>query len=353
MEIGPSIRDYYGVPAHENITHLAFVFRSADSSKEGKDDGGKDIFAAVFDDDYAVTIIQPDKNLVVIVGDTIPFEAASNLTSDLSLFMGETLIKSVNGTSISYSFIMDVSGDYWFHVSASSGDEQAADSVFVHVLETMSEVPLPDTLVDGISYVNNEMVQLVLYAPGKEHVFVIGDFNNWTPGSGSRMNKDGSRFWITLDGLESGTEYAFQYLVDGVLNIADPYSEKVLDPWNDKWIPEEIWSALINLKLSEAGKRIEINHASMDVRIIGNFGVESLSVNPSFSKSGWWYGYFEGDSIDVSDLQEPIMLGPGEYRLFTSKRLILPDITTNCRYIPIRLKECSTWSRRRTPGSLS
>ena len=244
LEIGPSIREYYGVPAHENITHLAFVFRSADSSKEGKADGGKDIFAEVFGDAYAVTIIQPDKNLVVNPGATLPFEAASNITSDLSLFMGETLVKSVNGTSISHSFIMDTSGDYWIHVSASSGDEEAADSVFVHVLETLSEVNMPDTLVDGISYVNNEMVQLALYAPGKEHVFVIGDFNHWIPGSDSRMNKDGSRFWITLDGLEPGIEYAFQYLVDGELTIADPYSEKVLDPWNDKWIPDEIYPGL-------------------------------------------------------------------------------------------------------------
>jgi len=244
LEIGPSIREYYGVPAQETITHLAFVFRSADSSKEGKDDGGKDIFAEVFDDAYAVTIIQPDKDLVVNVGATILFEAASNLTSDLSLFIGETLVKSENGTSISHSFIMDTSGDYWIHVSASSGGEEVADSVFVHVLETIPEVPLPATLVDGINYIDNQEVQLVLYAPGKEHVFVIGDFNKWTPGSASRMNKDGDRFWITLDGLEAGTEYAFQYLVDGTLVIADPYSEKVLDPWNDKWIPEEIYPDL-------------------------------------------------------------------------------------------------------------
>jgi hypothetical protein len=65
----------------------------------------------------------------------------------------------------------------------------------------------------------------------------------------------------------------------------------------------------------------------MDVRIIGNFDVEMRSVNPSFSKSGWWYSYFEGDSIQVSDLQEPISLEPGEYRIYTSKRLGKPDIT--------------------------
>ena len=132
LEIGPAIRDYYGVPANETITHLAFVFRSADSSKEGKDDGGKDIFAEVFDDAFAVSIIQPDGNRVLDPGDTILFEAASNQEADLSLFMDETLVKSVSGTSISNSFIMNSTGDYWIRVSATSGDETVADSVFIN-----------------------------------------------------------------------------------------------------------------------------------------------------------------------------------------------------------------------------
>ena len=244
LEIGPTIRDYYGVPANETITHLAFVFRSADSSKEGKDDGEKDIFAEVFDDAFAVSIIQPDGNRVLDPGDTILFEAATNQEADLSLFMDETLVKSVSGTSISHSFIMNSPGDYWIRVSATSGDETVEDSVFIHVLETLADLSIPDSLKDGINYVDDNMVQIVLFAPGKEHVFIIGDFNDWTPGSGSRMNIDGDRFWITLDGLEPGTEYAFQYLVDGTLTIADPYSEKVLDPWSDKWISEETYPDL-------------------------------------------------------------------------------------------------------------
>jgi hypothetical protein len=103
----------------------------------------------------------------------------------------------------------------------------------------------------------------------------------------------------------------------------------------------QVWSALIQLKtseaafssddfdlfLSDAAKRIEINHADMDVRIIGNFGVETLAVNPSFSKTGTWYSFFGGDSIQVSDTQDPISLEPGAYRLYTSKRLTKPDIT--------------------------
>ncbi|MCD4711153.1 MAG: T9SS type A sorting domain-containing protein [Bacteroidales bacterium] len=244
LEIGPTIRDYYVVPTGETITHMAFVFRSADSGKEGKDDGEKNIFAEVFDETFTVSIIQPDKNLIIDPGETVQFEAATNKESDISLYNGETLIESITGTTITHSFVLNTAGDYWLRVTASSNDEVAADSVFIHVLETLSEVTLPDTLIDGINYIDDQMVQMVLYAPGKEHVFVIGDFNEWTPGSGSRMNRDGDRFWITLDNLEPGIEYAFQYLVDGSLTITDPYSEKVLDPWNDKWITEETYPGL-------------------------------------------------------------------------------------------------------------
>ncbi len=244
LEIGPSIREYYGVSAQDSIRYMAFVFRSADSSREGKDDGGKDIYVEVFNDAYTVSIIQPDGNLVINPGESFQFEAATNRESDLSLYMDQTLVKSETGTSLSHSFVMNTPGDYWIHVNSFSDGEEAKDSVFVHVLVALTDVPLPDSLIDGINYVNDQMVQMVLFAPGKEHVFVVGDFNGWTPASGSRMYKDGERFWITITNLEPDVEYSFQYLVDGTLTIADPYSEKVLDPWNDKWIEEDTYPEL-------------------------------------------------------------------------------------------------------------
>ena len=75
-------------------------------------------------------------------------------------------------------------------------------------------------------------------------VFVVGDFSNWVPNSTSRMKKDGDRFWITLDNLSPEVEYGYQYFIDGELYIADPYTEKVLDPYNDKWIDESTYPDL-------------------------------------------------------------------------------------------------------------
>ncbi len=59
------------------------------------------------------------------------------------------------------------------------------------------------------------------------------------------MNRDGDYFWLDIPNLTPGKEYPFQYLVDGQLRIADPYTEKILDPDNDKFISSTTYPGLI------------------------------------------------------------------------------------------------------------
>lgn len=243
LEIDPSIRDYYGVPSNETITHMAFVFRSSDSQLEGKDDGGADIFVEVFQEGLSVAVINPDRNSIVDPGTSISFEAAASQAADLVLYLNDTEVKTAIGESITHTFDFNTAGDYWIRVTAEAEGEEVADSVFVHVKETQLTEPVPEGAIDGINYVDDATVTLVLYAPLKEDVFVIGDFNMWTPDSDSRMIKDGDRFWITLDNLTAGEIYAFQYLVDGELLIADPYTQMTLDP-EDRWIDESTYPGL-------------------------------------------------------------------------------------------------------------
>jgi 1,4-alpha-glucan branching enzyme len=97
--------------------------------------------------------------------------------------------------------------------------------------------------------VNSESsISLSLFAPYKEQVFVIGDFSDWKVDPAYQMKKDSVHadstwFWIRLDDLPAG-ETVFQYLVDGEIRIADPYSPLILDPWNDGWIPEAVYPDL-------------------------------------------------------------------------------------------------------------
>ena len=113
---------------------------------------------------------------------------------------------------------------------------------------------LPAGAVDGVTYINSgKSVILNLYAPSKTSVSVIGDFNSWTADAKYAMNHtpDGKRWWIQIDNLDANTEYAYQYLIDGSLKVADPYTEKVLDPENDKNIPTDTYPGL---KAYPAGK---------------------------------------------------------------------------------------------------
>ncbi|PWS27068.1 alpha-amylase [Pedobacter yonginense] len=112
---------------------------------------------------------------------------------------------------------------------------------------------LPAGAKDGVAFINNGTSAIVtLYAPGKTSVSLIGEFNDWSA-SASVMKKtsDGNTWWVQIDNLNPNTEYAYQFLVDGSLKVADPYSEKVLDPANDQYITTATYP---NLKAYPAGK---------------------------------------------------------------------------------------------------
>jgi hypothetical protein len=62
----------------------------------------------------------------------------------------------------------------------------------------------------------------------------------------------------------------------------------------------------------------------MDATVLGNFDVIEQSVTPGFSTTGKWYEFFTGDSLTVDNINAPLNFKPGEYRLYTTKRLGKP-----------------------------
>jgi 1,4-alpha-glucan branching enzyme len=113
----------------------------------------------------------------------------------------------------------------------------------------------PAGSTDGVTFINaGKSVIFNLYAPGKKSVSVIGDFNDWASSSAYVMknSKDGTRWWVQVDNLDPSKEYAYQYFIDGALKVADPYTNKILDPTND---PAIIQSGIYpNLKTYPAGQ---------------------------------------------------------------------------------------------------
>ncbi len=81
------------------------------------------------------------------------------------------------------------------------------------------------------------------------------------------------------------------------------------------------------------GRRINLTHSTMKATVIGNFNVVNISMQPKFQNTGIWYDYFMGDSINVTDINMTIDLAPGEFRIYTTKKLETPEegITTNIK----------------------
>lgn len=132
---------------------------------------------------------------------------------------------------------------------------------------------MPMTYQDGITYLSPTEAVLVLYATGKDFVYVAGSFNNWQPDATYAMKKDPTRnnkFWIRLTGLTPGQIETYQYWVvdktpiansPKMVKTADPYSTLVLSPFDDPYIPTSTYP---NLPAYPAGQEREVTVLQTD-----------------------------------------------------------------------------------------
>jgi len=78
-----------------------------------------------------------------------------------------------------------------------------------------------------------------------------------------------------------------------------------------------------NHSLDTQLKRLHLEDGDHKVTLLGNFGVTEQSINPAFQQTGSWHEFFSGEELQVSNTSDPIMLQPGEYRLYSTERLYL------------------------------
>jgi len=110
--------------------------------------------------------------------------------------------------------------------------------------QTPAVLNLPGGAEEGFVQTGPQSAFLTFFAPNQPYVFVKGDFTNW---SNELMNitPDGNYHWIELESLIQGQEYSYQYVVgQNQIESADPYSEKILDQWNDQFISPDVYPSL-------------------------------------------------------------------------------------------------------------
>ena len=236
------VHAWYGVPDSEKVTHLAFVFRSADCSIEVKDNGA-DIFVELATEGLSVKIISPAHGAILQVGQEYTVQVQQQAATSVKLFKNDTPVAETGGATLSYTYAPTEPEDVVFKAVATDGTNTVEESVKVAVLGETENATRPADAKNGVT-VNGNEATFVLFAPGKQSVVLLGDFNDYAPSNESMMKRDGDYFWITISGLEEGVEYGYQYLVDGTIKIGDPYATKILDPWNDKWISDSVYPNL-------------------------------------------------------------------------------------------------------------
>ncbi len=86
----------------------------------------------------------------------------------------------------------------------------------------MSSPQPPSGLFPGAVDRGDGQVSFALYAPGKQRVSVVGDFNNWDPEADQMSVTAAGLWWIEKD-FEPG-RYTYQFAVDDGRLICDPYA---------------------------------------------------------------------------------------------------------------------------------
>ncbi len=245
-----NIRAFFGVPAGETIRKLNCIFRSGNGSLKQVNSDGSDMYIPMYTaGQFAVRFNLPPTEprffpylepINVAVGGSVTTQAVSSVASNIILKLnGNQVASASSATIINSNITIPTNCDQQVIAEANNGTTTVRDTFNFTIPQAQVVAALPAGVIEGINYnPNNTEVTLVLFAPNKNSVSIIGDFNNWQANCASAMKKtpDGNYWWTTVSNLTPGVEYGFQYLVDNSIKIADPYAQKILDPFNDQFI---------------------------------------------------------------------------------------------------------------------
>ena len=250
---GQTLADFFGIGTGVEAEQLAMVFRNGPGTLVGRDTDGSDIYLPLSAGGFEAVFLQPsESSALVVAGTSTPLSATATEPAHLTFTLnGDVLAEDTDATQLDFDFTPTEDGTSTIVFTANNGSEVVTASVDLIVLpETPNVAEAPAGTVDGLNpSADGTSIVLQLFAPGKSHVFFVGDLTGWTIDEDFMMNvtPDGNRFWIELTTINPAQEYRYQYhVMPNDDRFPDPYAEKQLDYWNDNWIPESTYPFLID-----------------------------------------------------------------------------------------------------------
>ncbi|GAK97826.1 malto-oligosyltrehalose trehalohydrolase [Nonlabens tegetincola] len=229
-----TLETFYNAQPGDVISEICLVIRNA----AGTNQTSPDIFIDVFLPGLNTSITSPQDGEIINLNQTINLSADCTQNATLDLAVNGNSVATTSGSSISTSYTFSNPGNYTIAVNADNGTTTVTDQVSVYVPNTTQSIARPAGLKNGVNENADGSVTFLLAAPGKTDVMLLGSFSNWDLDLPYQMNKDGDYFWVTVPSTQfsAGTEFAYQYLVDYSIKIADPYSRLILDDGFDQFI---------------------------------------------------------------------------------------------------------------------
>lgn len=259
LEIG-NIRDYYGITdSNEKVRQLAFVFRNADGTRQGKTASGGDIFVDVVDQGLQVTLTSSLEGTLVTAGhENVSFTASCTQPATLTIDVNGTPVATQqNATKLSCQYNFTTPGEFTVTATATVNELTVTDRMVLTVPKSSPQQNYPGgTPKMGAVRQSDGSVLFCIAAPLKSSAIIVGSWNDYAVRDANTMyyqDYNGNRyFWIKVEGLNATDSYPYYYLVDGKA-VGDPYAKLILDPSNDKYIPASVYPNLIPYPTDKIG----------------------------------------------------------------------------------------------------
>jgi hypothetical protein len=290
--LNQGLRTYFTVPEDEDIFGLNFLFRNAAGDKK-VDKNGQNYHNIVDPGNYFTTNALNVPVNFVQTGNDFGLSATANVSPntwtlteiDVNTNAWIANLATQNGNlNFAHNININTTDLRKFKLELDFGGTIKYKTFLIRGYLPVTIAPRPSWTKPGINYHTSDPTKatLVLHAPTyttykkgtgtisgtnattpKTVVYVVGDFNNWVPSESCKLNRDrdgwdgsndadndgdrGDYWWIELSGLISGQEYVFQYMIDGNLQLADPYTYKISDP-DDQYISSAVYPDLISYR---------------------------------------------------------------------------------------------------------
>ncbi len=265
----PDLYSYFNVPQNQGIVikKLMFVFRNATGSREGKTATGGDIAVEVLPSGFHVSLSSNYAALGVVGVNSEPvIEAIATADcSTLSIEIDGNIYKTAqNTTSFSLPVALSAGGHKVVAKARSTqGVEAVSDTLKLLKVTSIDPkgYPARDIISGAVYDAASGISRFCVAAPGAKNVVIVGSWNGYdvskaiqlTPATQScTLPADTTYiknaymlkkpwFWCEVGKLDPSKTYTYYYIIDGKVAVADPYSNLVLDPDNDRYIPASVF----------------------------------------------------------------------------------------------------------------